>query len=65
MNKKSYDRSTIRDIMVTGADFKILKLHSPAAPGIFRTLKTSLVPIYHQMHSRSCDFLYLWNKSNL
>ena len=39
--------------------FKVLKLHSPAARAILRTLKTSLVPIYHEMHSRSYDFLYL------
>ena len=26
---------------------------------IFRTFKTSLVPSNHQMHSRSCDFLYI------
>ena len=26
---------------------------------ILRTFKTSLVPINHEMHSRSCDFLYV------
>ena len=25
----------------------------------FENLKTSLVPIYYEMHSRSCDFLYI------
>ena len=39
--------------------YKVLKLHSPAASAILRTLKTTHVPIYHEMHSRSYDFLYL------
>ena len=38
--------------------FKVLNLHSLAARAILRTLKTSLVPIYHEMHSRSYDFLH-------
>ena len=37
---------------------KVLKLHSPTARAILRTFKTSLVPINHEMHSRSYDFLY-------
>ena len=45
--------------MVTRDVFKVLKLHSPAARAILRTLKISIVPIYHEMHSRSYDFLYL------
>ena len=45
--------------MVTRDVFQVLKLHSPAARAILRTFKTSLVPIYHVMHSRSYDFLYL------
>ena len=32
---------------------KVLKLHSPTARAILRTFKTSLVPINHEMHSRS------------
>ena len=47
--------------MVTRDVFQVLKLHSPAARAILRTFKTSLVPIYHVMHSRSYDFLYLYN----
>ena len=31
----------------------------PTARAILRTFKTSLVPINHEMHSRSYDFLYL------
>ena len=45
--------------MVTRDVLKVLKLHSPAARAILRTFKTSLVPINHEMHSRSYDFLYL------
>ena len=51
--------------MVTRDVFKVLKLHEPQARAILRTLKTSLVPKYHEEHSRSHDFLYLLNKSNL
>ena len=55
--------------MVTRDVLKVLKLHSPTARAILRTFKTSLVPINHEMHSRSYDFLYvlstvLW-KSNV
>ena len=39
--------------------FKVLKLHSPAARAMLRTLKTSVMSIYHKMHSHSYDFLYL------
>ena len=46
--------------MVTRNVFQVLKFHSPAARAILRTFKTSLVPIYHVMHSRSYDFLYLF-----
>lgn len=46
--------------MVTRDVFQVLKLHSPAARAILRTFKTSLVPIYHVMHSRSYDFLYIF-----
>ena len=45
--------------MVTRDVLKVLKLHSPTARAILRTFKTSLVPINHEMHSRSYDFLYL------
>ena len=45
--------------MVTRDVLKVPKLHSPAARAILRTFKTSLVPINHEMHSRSYDFLYL------
>ena len=38
---------------------QVLKLHSPAALAIFRAWKTSPVPIYHEMHKRSYDFLYI------
>ena len=61
INKKSYDRSYISWYMVTRNVFQVLKLHSPAARAILRTFKTSLVPIYHVMHSRSYDFLYLYH----
>ena len=47
-------------IMVTRDIFKVIKLHSPGARAILRNLKTSLVPKYHEMHSRSYDFLYLF-----
>ena len=59
--------------MVTRDVLKVLKLHSPTARAILRTFKTSLVPINHEMHSRSYDFLYLsalcccfekWNTSD-
>ena len=45
--------------MVTRDVLKVLKLHSPTARAILRTFKTSFVPINHEMHSRSYDFLYL------
>ena len=45
--------------MVTRDVLKVPKLHSPTARAILRTFKTSLVPINHEMHSRSYDFLYL------
>ena len=47
-----------RDIWIYDV-FQVLQLHSPAARAILRPCKTSLVPIYHEMHSRSYDFLYL------
>ena len=51
--------------MVTRDVFEVLKFHSPAARAILKTLKTSLVPIYHEMHLRSYDFLYkVLHKSN-
>ena len=49
VNKKSYDRSCISWDMVTRDVFKVLKLHSPAARLLLRTLKTSLLPIDHEM----------------
>ena len=59
INKKLYDHSCILLYVVTRDVFKVLKLHSPAARAILRTLKTSLMSIYHKMHSLSYDFLYL------
>ena len=50
--------------MVTGDVLKVLKLHSPTARAILRTFKTSLVPINHEMHSRSYDFLYVLHSTN-
>ena len=47
--------------MVTRDVLKVLKLHSPTAHAILRTFKTSLVPINHEMHSRSYDLLYLFS----
>ena len=58
INQKSNDRSCISRYMVARDDFKVFKLHSLAARAILRTLKTSLVRIYHKMHERSYDFLY-------
>ena len=46
--------------MVTRDVLKVLKLHSPTARAILITFKTLLVPINHEMHSRSYDFLYLY-----
>ena len=43
---------------------KLFKLHSPVAHAILNTFKTSLMPINHEMHSHSCDFLYLTNNIN-
>ena len=54
-----------RDVSVTRDVFKVLKLHSPAARAILRTLKTPLVPIYHEMHSCSYDFLYIFELPNI
>ena len=52
--------------MVTRDIFKVLKLHSPGARAILRNLKTSLVPKYHEMHSRSYDFLtYLFTNDKV
>ena len=48
--------------MVTRDVLKVLKLHSPTARAILRTFKTSLVPINHEIHSRSYDFLYIFDK---
>ena len=39
---------------------KFSELHSPAARAILRKLKTTLVPVYHEMHPLSYDFLYLF-----
>ena len=47
--------------MVTRDVLKVLKLHSPTARAILRTFKTSLVLINPEMHSRSYDFLYMYN----
>ena len=38
---------------------QVLKLHLPAARAILRAWKTSPVPIYHEMHTRSYNFLYI------
>ena len=46
--------------MVTCDVLKVLKLHSPMARAILRTFKTSLMPINHEMHSYSYDFLYIF-----
>ena len=51
--------------MVTRDVLKVLKLHSPTARAILRTFKTSLVPINHEMHSRSYDFLYILRNTRL
>ena len=48
--------------MGTSDVLKVLKLHSPTARAILRTFKISLVPINHEMHSRSYDFLYLYQR---
>ena len=47
--------------MVTRDVLKVLKLHSSTACAILRTFKTSLVPINHEMHSRSYGFLFVLN----
>ena len=39
--------------------YYILNKISCTARAILRTFKTSLVPINHEMHSRSYDFLYV------
>ena len=60
MNKKSYDRSCISWFMVTRDVFKVLKLHSPSARIILRTLIRNITRArYHEMHSCSYDFLYI------
>ena len=58
INKKSNDRLCISWCMVIRDAFKIFKFYSPAARAILRTLKTTLVPIYHEMRELSYDFLY-------
>ena len=45
--------------MVTRDVFKVLKLHSPAARENFENFKNITRAIYHEMHSRPYDFLYL------
>ena len=56
INKESYEPArAFRDVL------KVLRLHSPTACAILRTFKTLLVPINHEMHSRSYDFLYLFH----
>ena len=40
------------------------KLLSSTVRGILRTFKTSLVPIDHEAHSLSHDFLYISCKTN-
>ena len=45
--------------MATCDVLTVLKLQSPTARAILRTFKTTLVPINHEMQSRSYDFLYL------
>ena len=59
INKKSYEPArAFRDLWSRDV-LKVLKLHSPTARVILRSFKTSLVPINHEMHSRSYDFLYV------
>ena len=41
--------------------FQILKFYSPAPYAILRTWKTSLMPIYHEMHSSVHKILYIFN----
>ena len=45
--------------MVTRDVLKVLKLQSPPARASLRTFKTSLVPMYHEIHSCSYDLIYL------
>jgi len=58
IDKKSNVRSCISWYVLSRNAFKVFKLYSPAARAILRTLKTSLVPIYHEMRELSYDFLY-------
>ena len=43
--------------------WNLFKLHSRTARAILKTFKKSLVPINHDMHSRSCDFLYMFSQN--
>jgi len=47
--------------MITGDVLKVLNLHLRAARAILRTFKTSLVPINHEMHSRSITISYTYS----
>ena len=59
--KKSYEPArAFRDLWSLVMFWKVLKLHLPTARAILKTLKTSLVPVNHEMLSCSYDFLYLF-----
>ena len=69
--RKSYERECITWYMVTSDVLKVLKIARAAGECNLRTWKTSRVTIYHEMHERSYDFLfiifsknYLKNKEN-
>ena len=53
INKKAYEPARAFRDLFTRDVLKVLSVL------ILRTFKTTLVPINHEMHSRSYDFLYL------
>ena len=50
--------------MGTSDVLKVLKIARAVGECNLRTFKTSLVPINHEIHSRSYDFLYLLHPIN-
>ena len=59
MYRKSYERECITWYMGTSDVLKVLKIARAAGECNLRTWKTLRVTIYHEMHERSYDFLFI------
>ena len=59
MCRKSYERGCLSRSMGTSGVFKVLKIAGAASECNLKTLKTSPVTIYHELHKRSYYFLFI------